>query len=174
MEKYLAEQDQNRPSLRNPADSITMDSFRDRSMALEKLKQHMSSMIIILYRRLFVTSTVSLSLSLSLQIRRATQIQGYSSSSDCCSPIEHGLGVKWLPATVLSWWHGPNFQQASCQLAEKEGTCFNAVGAEWRCFLQKHRVSTLCLFRRDDETLSLSVELSILVTGWLVVGHHGP
>ena len=33
-------QDKKRPSLRNPADSVIMDAFRDGNMALENLKRH--------------------------------------------------------------------------------------------------------------------------------------
>ena len=39
MEEYLAKQDQNRPSLRNPADSVTLDAFKDGSIALIQVKQ---------------------------------------------------------------------------------------------------------------------------------------
>lgn len=76
MEEYLAKQDQNRPSLRNPADSVTMDALKDGSIALEELNKtcvlhyHCTSKVVCHIRNVSV-----------FKIRRVLQFQDYSSTN---------------------------------------------------------------------------------------------
>jgi hypothetical protein len=76
-----------------------MDALKDGSIALEELNKtcvlhyHCTSKVVCHIRNVSV-----------FKIRRALQFEDYSSTSGFfyeCSPIEDGLGVKWLAATAF-------------------------------------------------------------------------